>query len=166
MEDVVSNKARLDPAATTPGATINGTTGESAAALPGKFSAEPAEASRRPKKPVSAEQDKHTQMSCPEDSSSGQHQQFPLGNTSEGESSQPLKIPGTSNEDQSLANESDPEKPKHSSLRGQLRIAPAWQNSRRKLREAEKAARRREKRAEEAQQQAAAQQISCLQVSQ
>ena len=54
----------------------------------------------------------------------------------------------------------------YATLRAPLRMAVARHNSRRKLREAERAARRREKLAEEAQQQATAQQISGLQVRQ
>jgi hypothetical protein len=158
MEEVASSKARISElmspavAVAAPGQL---TTGPSEAALPGE-----SPAAQDLPLPVS------TDLSIPEDAL----QQFPQCNTSEGTSSSPIDKPDgeadAGNKDpSSLETVTAPETLQYATLRSSLRMAVTRQNSRRKLRDAEKAARRREKRAEEAQQQAAAQQISCLQVS-
>jgi hypothetical protein len=154
MEDVASNKPQLPPPVTVPGTVIMAAT--TAAALP------TASESAQPEKlPV-------PDVSIPDDTL----QKLPLCNASEETASPPIEngkkpidTPDTGEKDPSSLDKAIEMLP-YAALRAPLRMAVARHNSRRKLREAERAARRREKLAEEAQQQATAQQISCLQVSQ
>jgi hypothetical protein len=148
MEDVASNKPQLPPAVTVPGTIIMATT---AAAQPTAGESVQPECLSVP------------DVSIPDDTL----QKISLCNASEETASptkEPIDKPDTGNKNPSSLDTAIEMLP-YATLRAPLRMAVARHNSRRKLREAERAARRREKLAEEAQQQATAQQISGLKVS-
>jgi hypothetical protein len=158
MEDVASNKPQLPPPVTVPGTIIMATT---AAALPTASESVQAE-----KLPVLVPE--LTDVSIQDDTL----QKLPLCSASEETASPPIENakkpidkPDTGEKDPSSLDKAIEMLP-YATLRAPLRMAVARFNGRRKLREAERAARRREKLAEEAQQQATAQQISGLQVRQ